>query len=433
LASDRLRVHELLAKCPLLLREAFLEALYAVAQQSQALPSSLSGDTRIANRLLADWEAESNPRTMATDVVNLQTLVLMAIETDGHGPASVKGQHGGPAKASILGRAIGLAYSMDLHLTQIDPIPGDDFDADAEDKVALKSWWTLVMLDRWNAIGGAFPTMVPNDTIVVLPGLKPILGESAYTMLRESSFSVHPARTFFNDMLTQVIADLSNILGHFVPMAMSPSKELNPGAGPVIGSWMNLVVESFRLNFPTDMTPTSNPLAHLAYWHCRLLCYLFSPTSLATDILWAAKEIVGLLTRNSQLLSPVNQHFSCLAALALLELSKVDKTREEANKLLKEVLESNIAPSSWDGAVRDKIAERIRPSTSSGIDSQSLQHLADLATATTELSGTNDKVDGPVVYRVSDHYESVGFDPRPLLQAGYLTAFVPPEALQAAS
>lgn len=229
---------------------------------------------------------------------------------------------------------------------------------------------------------------------------------------------------------------MSTFLGNFVPMSLAPPKELTSGAGPVIGSWMNLAIEGFRVNFPASITPMSHPLIHLAYWHCRLLSYLFSPAAVSTDILWAATEMVGLLTGNPQLSAPLSHHFSGLAGLTLVELSKNDKTREEASRLLKEMLELGIGSSPWDDAIRESINDKIRPTTSSGLDSHGLQHLADLATATTTTTTTTttsaataaavaEKAEEPVVYRKTDNYENAGFDPRPMLQAGYLNAFGP--------
>lgn len=216
-------------------------------------------------------------------------------------------------------------------------------------------------------------------------------------------------------------------------MSLAPPKELTSGAGPVIGSWMNLALEGFRVNFPASITPMSHPLIHLAYWHCRLLSYLFSPAAVSSDILWAATEMVGLLTGNPQLSAPLSHHFSGLAGLTLVELSKNDKTREEASRLLKEMLELGIGSSPWDDAIRESINDKIRPTTSSGLDSHGLQHLADLATATTATATataattatTTEKAEEPVIYRKTDNYENAGFDPRPMLQAGYLNAFGP--------
>lgn len=186
-------------------------------------------------------------------------------------------------------------------------------------------------------------------------------------------------------------------------------------------------MDMWRLNFPTDIDPVTQPVLHLAYWHCRLLAFLFMPSALSTDVAWAVKESVNLLTDNSQMLSPLNHHFTSLTAMCLLDLSKIEKTRDEAHGLLKQLLESNIAPSAWDGHIRDKIYEATRPTTSSGAEataSQSLQHLADLATATEAVNApaAPEKTDDLPKFRTSESYDDLGFDPRLMLRAGYLNA-----------
>jgi len=187
LASDKSRVHAVLGSCPAILQEAFLEAFYAVIQQPRESSNGEVGDVRIANRLLADWEMESSSRSAATDLIQLQTLALMVIEADSHGPVALKGLEGGPSKVSILGRAVGLAYSMGLHHANLDPSPELDLDLDTDAKVALRAWWMLVVLDRWHAIGTATPTIISNDTVVIPAALKSIVGEANYSLIRESA------------------------------------------------------------------------------------------------------------------------------------------------------------------------------------------------------------------------------------------------------
>lgn len=448
LASDRFRAQALIAQCPVHLREAFLEAFEAALKHTQGSMTETGGDARTANRLLTEWETEGNRRSLQTDLVHLQTLILMAIETDSHGPSSIKGHHGGPAKGSFIGRAISLAYSMGLHMAKIAPLLGEQLDLDTENKVAMRAWWSLVMLDRWHAVGAALPAQIPNDTAVILPGLKYLMGEGPFNLLY-----------------------LSSILGNFVPMVLSQPKNLGPSEERTISSWVNFAVDSFRLNFPPHLTPTTYPVPHLAYWHCRLLAYLFTPSALSTDALWAARESLHVLTQHPLLRTPLNHHFSSLTAGVLLELAKVDRTRDEALKVLRDMVATPFSPSAWDNAIRAKISDKLRPVTGSGgIDSQNLQHLADLATATTELAAaiapagtgptttitvTDNRPAGdqqtpqhqeqqqdealqdeqqqqqqamehqppPILFRVKENYEDLGFDPRPMLQVGYLNAF----------
>lgn len=196
LASRSHRAQALIAPCPVHLREAFLEAFYAALEHTEELPPGTSGDARTANKLLTEWETDSNTRSYHTDLVHLQTLLLMAIETDSHGPASVKGHHGGLPKGAFIGRALALAYSMGLHTALIGPGPDEELDEDMEDKIAMRCWWSLVMLDRWSAIGAATPAQIPSDTAVILPGLKFIMGEGPYALMRKSL-----AALYYADML----------------------------------------------------------------------------------------------------------------------------------------------------------------------------------------------------------------------------------------
>lgn len=165
-----------------------------------AANSQIHGDPLAASRLLSEWEAEGRPRSTATDLVRLQTLVMVAIATDYQGIAMAKGQVGGPSKAEILGRAVGLGYSMRLHLGELDPVASPELDPNSDDNVALRVWWVLVMLDRWHAVGAATPTLISNDNVVVLPGLKHILGDVVFTLIRKlsrrcSCFSISPRLT----------------------------------------------------------------------------------------------------------------------------------------------------------------------------------------------------------------------------------------------
>jgi hypothetical protein len=194
----------------------------------------------------------------------------------------------------------------------------------------------------------------------------------------------------------------------------------------IVGSFFDAWIEDFREDLPPHVDPVSYPLLHLVYWHCRLLAYLLNPSARSSDIIWPVKELAGLLISNPQLSSPLNQHFIVLTMLCLLELAKVENTREEANRLLREYLDSHPAPSVWDNLIRERIADHWRPTTASApaaptkteaAASQGLQHLADLATAH-EQPPT--KPDESGSFRTATNYEDMGFDPRLMLLVGYL-------------
>ncbi|KAI8945894.1 hypothetical protein F4801DRAFT_99558 [Xylaria longipes] len=399
LAGTKERVEAQLSQCPALLQDAFIEAFYGTMQSCVSAPGLYTtGDISSTTRIVAEWESDpSPPRNSLANLVHLQTLILMAIATDNYGPPSLKGEHGGPSKASILGRAVGLAYSMRLHMASLDA--GSHVQGDSDESIALRTWWTLVMLDRWNAVSTASPLFIPNDSVVILPGLVSVLGESVYHLTR-----------------------LSNIIGHFAPVSLAPPQALSPDAGavPILNSFFNLAIELFREVLPANITPASHPILNLVYWHSRLLSYLFQTNARSKDVIWACKESVALLLDNIGLLSPLNHHFFCLTTLSLLELARLDKTREEVTPLLKDLLERNLAPSTWDGIIRDRITERLRPSTAQSTADQTLQHLAELATASGADAARPENGTELVTLRTSTTYADLGFDPRPVLHSGYL-------------
>ena len=138
-------------------------------------------------------------------------------------------------------------------------------------------------------------------------------------------------------------------------------------------------IENYREDLPAYIDPTSYPLVHLAYWHCRLLVTLLTPGATPAETFWPTKELANLLSANCEMRSPLTNHFASLVALSLSKLSKIDGRREEVIQVIREVLEKGGVV--WD-TVGDRLAEHTRPtSAAEATASQGLQHLADLATA----------------------------------------------------
>ncbi|KAJ0109895.1 hypothetical protein J7T55_004445 [Diaporthe amygdali] len=409
-SKDTLNSH--LAHCSPTLRSAFIEALNS-AIGSFAV-RNVQGSLANANRLLADFEVEGGRKSQISGLIHLQCLILMIINTDNAGPPSLVGEHGGPAKASLLGRAAGVAYAMSVpqEATALDGVSN----VESDQCIRIRAWWTLVILDRWNALSTATPLIISGDTIVLPSNLKPIVGEANFR------FTL-----------------LSYIMGHWVPASVLAPTNSTPGAAARAAATFHLNMEMWRAHFPGDIHPDVEPVLHLAYWHCRLLAFLFTPSSLLTDVLWAVKESVGLLTTHSQMISPLNHHFTSLVALCLLELANLKDSEDEAKELLNQLLEANIAPSSWDGPIRNRIRDTMRPPGNDATEaaaSQSLQHLADLAAAEVAPAGVSNGAPAAIApmepihgdieevlkFRTSDTYEDLGFDPRQMLCGGYLNA-----------
>ncbi|EJT73853.1 hypothetical protein GGTG_07708 [Gaeumannomyces tritici R3-111a-1] len=462
LASVKTVVQSNLGQCPPVLQKAFHEALVSTMHSFHAMPAGVAaGDAKAANRLLSEWESNGGSQgSSMADLVHLQSLLLLAIEADNHGPAALRGQHGSPSKTSYLGRAVAVAYAMGLRTAQVmeDGWPEPDSDPESEDMVALRAWWSLVALDRFNAVGTAQGLLVPQGSIHVGPGLRNLLGEAGYQFVK-----------------------LCFVLGHYVEAFLTSARPLTmvPGASQLVLSQSLAVgIEMWRMDFPASITPKSHPVLHFAYWHCRLLSYLFTPSSQSTELLWAAKGLLDDLTASHVALSPLNHNVVALAGLCLAELARVPKTREEARDLMaNELMGGNTAPSTWDNVIREKMAAMeagaSRPASSASAStsieataSQSLKRLADLAAATkTGLaatasaaaaimnSGGNGKSENAVsngdgsggapeveaaapdgysagrdrtlpgrLRGPAENYENLGFDPRPMLRSGYLNA-----------
>ncbi|KAF4780818.1 hypothetical protein HER10_EVM0002944 [Colletotrichum scovillei] len=400
LPSSRVLIQEYLAQCPGLLREAFVEALSGTIHSFPSFQSGTPGDVRLAHTLLVEWEAsDSTSRTAVANLVFLQTLLLMIIEADIRPLGSI-----GAPKESLLGRAVASANTLKLYQAKAD-LSEAEAGPDNESQLRVRIWWSLVLLDRWNAVGAAVPSLIRDESVVLAPGLKAVIGEVPYLLIRASKFLSRASSmiTNFQEPLNTTFADR------------------------MVGSFMDAWVEDFREDLPAHIEPNIYPVIHLVYWHCRLLAYLLNPSAKSTDVLWPGQELINLLIGHSQLITPLHHHFTVLAVLTLVELAKLDKTKEEATRLLGEFRDSSLPASVFDGLVRDKIADHLRlstntaaapaPSAMEAAASQGLQHLADLATLS---SAAVEKTEEAPTYRTALSYEDMGFDPRPLLLIGYL-------------
>ncbi|KAL2128362.1 hypothetical protein VTI74DRAFT_9279 [Chaetomium olivicolor] len=378
LASSKARVQSLLWQSPVVLQSAFYNAFFSMLQPFLPYGTpQIHGDTATVCRLLSEWDGTRRPRSAVTDLVRLQTLIMAVIAVDSHGIPAANVEPPGPSKASFLGQVVALGMSMRLYAREVDLEPNADLDPNSDDNVALRAWWALVMLDRWNAVGMGMPVLINNDTVVIRPGLQNIVGDVVFALIRQSHF-----------------------LGHIGPLVAGPAV-LDPftPAGSMQRSWVRTIADTLRWYLPAGNT---DPVLHLAYWHARLLYEILSSDPSSANILQVSKKMVELLLGNHDLVSPLTHHFVALVSLVLLDLHRFDETRDEAAKMIETVLGFRLAYSAWNTAVREKLAGcQSRPGTavSSGPASQNLQHLADLATtvegSTAAGAATAATEDGP--------------------------------------
>ena len=189
LPHSKPRLRQRLAAASITVREALLEALYAAVRSNPSYPpkaGSPSANPRRACELCVASQFESqDPRaSVSSSLLYLQTLILMALEADNHGPATMQGQHGGPPRAAWVGSAVGLAYSLKLHHNRV----GERFahgDPDSDEKLGRRAWWVLVVLDRWHAISTSSPLFIPDSNVVLLPEDQMLIGLTPFHLVRK--------------------------------------------------------------------------------------------------------------------------------------------------------------------------------------------------------------------------------------------------------
>jgi hypothetical protein len=134
---------------------------------------------------------------MATNLIHLQIMALMAIEADNRDP---RGQVGVP-QSVWLGSAVGLAYSMKLYAQKI-LSQQSETDPDSDERLARRLWWSLVIMDRWHAASLSCPLQIPDTSVVVSQDDQALLGESLYhltrkhTSLKVPCYSTNVSRSF---------------------------------------------------------------------------------------------------------------------------------------------------------------------------------------------------------------------------------------------
>ncbi|RFU35137.1 hypothetical protein B7463_g1215, partial [Scytalidium lignicola] len=420
------RLSAKLSSCPNALRFAFLEALYAAVRsfQSTGSPSTDPQSAKKAMQLILAAQFENSAsRSVSANLVYLQAMILLAIETENS--TSVL-RNSGFSRSMWLGAAVGLAYSMKLHLHK-QPDKLSENDPDSEEKLARRIWWSLVIMDRWHASSTASPLLIPDSSVVIYPEDQSLLGDTVYNLAR-----------------------MSIVLGHISTVTITPTDlpTLAVPPAPIIGTLMRGELERCRESLPQSLFPPSKcPVIHLCYWAIRILLELRLPDSEPYDLSGPTMNLITQLAHNNTTVSPLNYHATALTALALLELTSFENTREEAENGLSTLLDGRIAPSSWDAAIKDYIIKKRQTGGSGGASSatagaqpnnnqqnlttsasQGLQRLADLATATeegrveTSTSESRRESDKGATTTTSSQFKRYN-ELRELVRNGYMSVF----------
>ena len=406
------------------LQVAFRTAFYASVTSFGPYEERIS-DPRLAITELQLWERGPEfPGWQTAEgktygLIYLQALLLLIIEAE---------NRFGDDSDYLLGTAVAQAYKLKLYLSGHGH--ADDLeDMASAEKPRLRVWWSLVVLDRLHAAGGGHPAFIRHDVgVQAPPGLKGILGETPFWLTRKSN-TLLILRARANSRfpgLSRLLDRTAAVISHLdpdIPMGWAQKEQILA---------LDMYSDDFRMDLPSDIDPTSHPLVFLAYWHGRMLLNILNPAGRPQDVMWAAREAAGLLLANPEVTSPLTQHIVALTSICLLELAKVTKTRDEANGILRDLIEAPTAPTTLDIVVAHRINQHLNPTESDeeATARGNLQKLADLATASvaetaskgdTEVDADAEAPDvGDLPFAEATNYEEMGFDPRRMLIAGYL-------------
>ncbi|TKA73750.1 hypothetical protein B0A55_05460 [Friedmanniomyces simplex] len=410
LPNSKHRLRQRLADCPASLREAFLAALDCLMRTfpTTTLPPNVGYHTALkkAAELLARYPFDNpSTHTNSTNLVYLQTLLLMALESDNHGPATIRGQ-AGPSRAEWLGRAAGVAGQLEINVIRKPSNSVMEGDRDSEERLARRVWWVLFILDRWHASSMADLLKLPENSVVLLPGDQILLGESTYHLARLSFIIGHLAA-----ILTTTKTPSTDV--------MAPS---NP-ASSLLG--LTLAGEIDRFRESVESVWGSLNLVHLSYHHCHLLIKRLNPMTEPVELVGHAVKVATVLNSRLTPVTPLNHHFAALSAMTLCELCDIPKTRAEAIRGLEQMVEclgegrglaGKEKGEGWDEAIRELVVGKkermLRVGPGDGGFAGGGNGLEDLANAAVGGGGVGG----------GGGDEGTVLDPTWLTRYGYLTA-----------
>ncbi|KAK9468910.1 hypothetical protein V1512DRAFT_245725 [Lipomyces arxii] len=324
LTESRQRLRARLVATTPAIRNACLHSLYALVRGSSG-PQRAEHDLKRAMHSLTDAQKDTAKLPFASSLLIVQTLVLLALETDNHGSESLDG--GMRSSSYWVGSAIGLANSLKL---QYPAVTSDDTDSESDARLGRRTYLVLSMLDRWNSIALSQPLQIPDYTLNLVRDDHVTLSTEPYHLVR-----------------------LSLVLGHVAELGMVASGGPT-GSGQL---YMTNVLrgELERVRESIEETWDMKPNLELVYWHVKLAMLRMSGmgTPDPRAVLGPAVRISGLLMQRMQAStwpSPLSHHFLALVVATLLDLTEVAETRADAWRSLNLLVDVMPAATSGDGS-----------------------------------------------------------------------------------
>ncbi|KAK9318102.1 hypothetical protein V1524DRAFT_422062 [Lipomyces starkeyi] len=388
LAQSRSRLRSRLVATTSPIRNACLHALYALIR-GKVSPHRGEQDWQRAIQHLSDAQKDNSKLPVASSLILIQAMVLLALETDNHGSAALDGVLRSPTY--WLGAAIGLAHSLRLHVSpaSLPESPSssspDGSDLDSDVRLSRRIYLVICMIDRWQAASLSLPLQIPDRTIHLVADDHITLTTVPYHLMR-----------------------LSLVLGHVFESSAFTDEIISASRHHYIATVLRGELE--RVRESVEEVWDAKPELEIVYWHIKLAILRLLQVPDPHILLGPATRITGFLVprmknayaASSSLspsnpaetisqaaqawLSPLDHHFLALAVATLLDLSEIHETRDDAWRSLNMFLDGlplTMEPATWEACVRRAIEARKRTSTvgtsSSAGSSSGLERLAAVA------------------------------------------------------
>lgn len=310
----------------------------------------------------------------AHNLVQVQSLLLLLLESSNRGSQVIHGGHGN-SPWQYLNEAATKFKDVDQFSAASGPPPANPGKYYLISRAVILS---MIILDAFLALGNKKQgsSMDPALMTVWEQDLG-IVGQRCYKLARLARILSRLAHT--------KVIDSQDDYGLHRPTRItgSASKALRirPGDIDIIQRLKDTDMDLLQSHEIPD-----DPVLAMAFWYTRIQIEItYYPLAKACHILYPLRRIIEQLGHARGFFSsPITHHFSGLAAHLLIQLCTFTDTKDEASKLsilLSNTLHGLVNPrdtQSFDAGIRDVIAHK-RASTFSEPSSAGLQHLAHVA------------------------------------------------------
>ncbi|EPX71768.1 transcription factor [Schizosaccharomyces octosporus yFS286] len=310
LHHSKTRLKMELEKAPKFLRSCCLHAIYSLVNRP---PFSSLGSIFHKNPMKAIGLLNlicTNVQDFSNRILHLQTMILLAVESDQRGPTTITGRNGLP-QSMWHGAAVGLACNMRLHIQSHVPLQSAYEDMDGNAALCRRAWWVLVILDRWHSVSTCSPLFIPESCIKLSLQDQKVLGSFPSQLVR-----------------------LSLIVGHISDVIQSPDP--SDRENPIVTQQLRSEIDAFRES--VDVVWGRMNLLTLAVTHVKVLLEL-STNARPSAVLTPAMKMANILSSSSTPLTPLNHHFFSLAACVLIGVYDIPELQEEARQGLEYIRE----------------------------------------------------------------------------------------------